>query len=123
MKSIIKLFKAVPIKDKTLGVSGNEWLSKTVREGFIFSNEVYGNYSGAELDQLLEEVKKEIGFNSQQANSSFHKSWQKVRDADIEQLVLEQVIHYLTTYGFEELGIYNEESVYIPNIMVPETWT
>ena len=34
-------------------------------------------------------------------NSSFHKSWKKIRDTDMEQLVIEQLAHYLTTYGKE----------------------
>jgi len=31
------------------------------------------------------------------------------------QLVIEQLFHYITTYGYEYLGIYDKDSVYIPN--------
>ena len=55
-------------------------------------------------------------------NATFHKSWAKVKNASMEQLVMEQLVHYLTTYGFEALGIYNEDSVYIPKekLEIPE---
>jgi hypothetical protein len=113
MKSTIRLFKAVLINNKSTRAS--EQISrKTLQEGFLFSPEVIGNYADNELEALLETTKKELTLNSEQLNSAFHKSWQKVRDADIEQLVLEQIIHYFTTYGFEELGIYDKTSVYVP---------
>jgi len=40
----------------------------------------------------------------------------------MEQLVMEQLIHYFTTYGFKDMGIYSEESVYIPSekLDIPE---
>lgn len=121
MKSTIRLFKAVPINNKSARAS--EQISrKTLQEGFLFSPEVIGNYTDNELEALLEAIKKELSLNSKQFNSSFHKSWQKIRDADIEQLVLEQVIHYFTTYGFEALGFFDEASVYIPReaLNIPE---
>jgi hypothetical protein len=48
-------------------------------------------------------------------NKSFHKSWAKVRDAPIMQLISEQAYHYMTTYGFERMGVYDESTVFIPN--------
>ena len=47
-------------------------------------------------------------------NQTFHKSVDKVINTDIEDLFIEQIIHYFTTYGFEELGIFNTNHVYIP---------
>jgi len=55
-------------------------------------------------------------------NATFHKSWKKVKEAPIEQLYLEQIFHYITVYGFENLGIYDEKSVYITyeKLEIPE---
>ena len=39
----------------------------------------------------------------------------KVRDTDLLQLVVEQLVHYITTYGYERLGIYNKDTVFIPD--------
>lgn len=46
---------------------------------------------------------------------------EKVADTDIEQLVIEQMVHYITTYGFKYLNIYDENTVYIPveNLEIP----
>ena len=114
MKSTIRLFKALPITEKKKAQK-KSILQKTISKGFIFSPEVIHNYSEKELIRLISIIDKEIGLTSEQINSSFHKSWKKIREADIEQLVIEQLIHYLTTYGFEAMGIYDKDSVYIPN--------
>lgn len=115
MKAVVKLFKAVPIKTKgQTKVNLNIW-QKTIKRGFIFSPDVIYNYPEKELDKLITIVEKEIGLTAHQINSSFHKSWKKVAEADLEQLIVEQIIHYITTYGFERIGIYNQDSVYIPN--------
>ncbi len=126
MKSTIRLFKAVPIKTKIkkgqILSPSKEILEKTIKRGFVFAPEVIYNNSEKALLELIEFIEEEVGLTAEQMNSSFHKSWQKVRDASIEQLVLEQLIHYITTYGFERLGIYDKDSVYIPNekLEIPE---
>lgn len=120
MESTIRLFKALPISTKRK--KNSVLLEETVKRGFIFSPEVSYNYSEKELRSLITSIDKELGLSAKEMNSSFHKSWKKVKKASVEQLVLEQVIHYITTYGFESLGIYNESSVYIPNekLEIPE---
>ena len=115
MISTLKLFRALPIKSKQKAEIGKSLLEKTIQRGFIFSPEVMYNYSEKELIQLTNDIGKEIGLTPEQMNSSFHKSWKKIKEANIEQLVIEQIIHYITTYGFEKLGIYSHDSVYIPN--------
>ncbi len=52
--------------------------------------------------------------DDKQLNSSFHKSWQKVTQASMMQLVIEQIFHYFSTYGLESLGVYNDSLIYIP---------
>ena len=55
-------------------------------------------------------------------NQTFHKSLSTVINSNIEDLFMEQLVHYFTTYGFESLGIYNRENVYIPyeKLEIPE---
>lgn len=55
-------------------------------------------------------------------NQTFHKSFNTVIETSQEELIIQQIIHYITTYGFEEIGEYNEKFVYIPNekLEVPE---
>lgn len=121
MKSIIKLFKAVPIVEKKR-VENGSLLAQTLPKGFLFSPEVIYNYSEEELKQLIPVIETEIGLTGEQLNASFHKSWDKVKNAPLFQLWLEQIFHYITTYGYEELGVYDKDSVYIPNekLNIPE---
>jgi len=118
MEATIKLFRALPIQNKKKKDAERSLLEATIPRGFIFSPEVVANYP----EQELLKIAKDIGRTPAQLNNSFHKSWKKVRNAHITQLVLEQILHYFTTYGFEALGVYNEDSVYIPNeqLDIPE---
>src|SRR5262249_27509431 len=79
----------------------------------VFAPEIV--YSYPDIAPLIAMVDKVYGRSPEDLNQSFHKSWAKVRDASIAQLVIEQLIHYFTTYGFEALGMYDQDSVYIPN--------
>lgn len=115
MKSVIKLFKALPIVEKQTKKASDRLLHATVSRGFVFSPEVLYNYSEHDLFNLIKIIEKEIGLTPEQMNNSFQKSWKKVKEAPMIQLVIEQLIHYMTTYGFERLGIYDENSVYVPH--------
>lgn len=121
MKATIRLFKAVPITRGMVGkLLSKELLTETIEKGFVFSPEVVSSYS--DLKPLIKLVEEELGLTGEQLNASFHKSWGKVKDASIEQLVFEQIVHYITTYGFKELGIYDDDSIYIPHekLEIPE---
>ena len=129
MKASIKLFKALPVSKKDKKKPNKQLLEKTklllektLQRGFIFAPEVINMYSENELNYFISVIEEEIGLTKEQMNSSFHKSWGKIKDATMTQLVIEQILHYITTYGFEELGIYNKDSVYIPNekLEIPE---
>jgi len=122
MKTLIRLFKAVEIKDKKKKNSTKSLLKRTLNSGFIFSPYVVSNFSEDELFNLSDIVERELGLSSEKMNSSFHKSWEKIKTADLDQLIREQLIHYFTTYGFEKLGIYDKDSVYIPKekLDIPE---
>lgn len=115
MKPMIRLFKAVPIKNKKAKSSSKRFLSETIKSGFIFAPEVIANYSDESLKELIKTVEKELCLTAVQANNAFHKSWKKVKNSSDEQLFFEQIIHYITTYGFEEAGCYDQNTVYIPS--------
>jgi len=113
MKSIIRLFRALPVDAHGGEEINTELLKRTINNGYILSPEVVSGYP--DIDRLLQLIDDEVGLSGEQVNASFHKSWRKVQNASTTQLVMEQILHYITTYGFEQLGIYDESSVYIPN--------
>jgi len=111
MEATIKLFRALPI-NKRETKTDEALMKRTIPLGFVFAPEVIANYTN--YNELVELVTKTVGLSGEQMNSTFHKSWAKVRDASIEQLVIEQIMHYFTTYGFEAFGI-DSDYVYIPD--------
>lgn len=117
MKSALNLFKAVPIKggitpDKTRFETVN---AQFVKSGFVFAPEVLAEYKGEDLKALVKNVNDLYGKDGADLNKSFHKSFAKVRDASMEELWYEQALHYLTTYGFEEMGFFSHDTVFVPH--------
>jgi hypothetical protein len=113
IRPFLTLFQAIPIidlqKTRTTPIHAT-----TIPFGFVFAPEVIGNYSDEELAAMIPEIEQAVGLTKEKMNRTFHKSWEKVKNAPPEQLILEQLLHYVTTYGFRDLGIYSAESIYIP---------
>ncbi|MGW5074059.1 hypothetical protein [Rhodococcus sp. NPDC004095] len=90
----------------------DELTKQTLAKGFVFAPEVLHAHRDAR--NLVDLVNQAYGRSSEELNATFHKSFAKVREASIQQLAFEQMIHYLTTYGAEAAGVYSEQSVFIP---------
>ena len=112
--STIKLFNGVPTSTKKKSKLTPAITSLSINHGFVFSPQVIANYEDEEMESLVGIISDHIGLTPDQMNSSFHKSWGKVRDAPMEQLVFEQLTHYMTTYGYQRLGVYDQNTVFIP---------
>lgn len=106
--SLLKLFNAVKVSEKQAAEIPQVILERTVRNGYVLDPAI--RPSGA----LLDTIEKVIGISGEKANAAFHKSWSVVRDSSMEALVAQQMVHYLTTYGFKALGVFQESTVYIP---------
>lgn len=105
----LRLFKAVQIEKHGSKGPDKRTLKATIPFGYVLDPAVTPSR------RLLKTVNDLVGVSGEQANAAFHKSWEKVRSADIEQLVVEQLVHYFTTYGYASLGAYDPSTVYIPN--------
>jgi hypothetical protein len=82
---------------------------RTIKNGYILDPSI-----PPESD-LLDAIERVVGLSGDKANAAFHKSWSVVQSASTESLISQQIIHYITTYGFERLGIYQKDAVYIPH--------
>jgi len=51
--------------------------------------------------------------NGNDLNKTFHKSWQKIKDSTRGELLIEQILHYISTYGSD----FNDE-IYIPDELI-----
>lgn len=103
-EAVLRLFKGVVVTDPDK--VSNVPHKRALKEGIYISEDFY--------DDVIDEAIKQYGRNSVEANQTFHKSLFKVASADLIQLYYEQLLHYFTTYGAEELGVYNADNVFIP---------
>ena len=113
--STIRLFKAVPTTNQKKKNPSKSISTETIQHGWVFSPQVAANYTDKQLREMIEQISTEIGLTPAQMNSTFNKSWKKVRDAPYMQLLSEQLFHYMTTYGYEAMGVYDQSTVFIPN--------
>jgi len=105
MQECIRLFKSLPVTKRTTDYA-TDWISK----GVLIEKSIVNQYTPAQINSAIENLVP----SNEDMNKTFHKSWQKIQNADLEQLMIEQVLHYLTTYGFQSIGTYSPETIYIP---------
>jgi hypothetical protein len=100
----LKLFRAIPENETMRIFQPVTHTDNLLRAGIVIlgsDNKVLrGNFLKTSADLILDV------YGADQAiwDQTFHKSWEKVATAPIEQLVFEQLVHYFSTYGMEYLG-------------------
>jgi len=106
--ALVKLTHAIVNTGAKSSVEVNA--SNYIKNGIIFVDK------NGPVDKINEEAAdvaaSSLGLTWDVWNNTFHKTWEKIADADLEQLIMEQVLHYFSTYGFEALGL--KASPYIP---------
>ncbi len=111
-KATLSLFNAVQVgnKKRLPKVTEGYSMGATIPHGFILSPEAQSVCD----DKLFDLITDTIGISGEKANAAFHKSWKVIEESSDFELRLQQILHYITTYGFEAVGIYSQDSVYIP---------
>lgn len=104
----LRLFNAIQVDTRQDGPISPSLLERTVRNGYLLDPAIRPD------EGLLDTIERVVGISGEKANAAFHKSWTVVQSSPMEQLVMHQIVHYLTTYGFETLGLYQQDTVYIP---------
>lgn len=102
-ESIMYLFKSYLVSRKK---EKFEFDSDALKKGLLIDTSVSEDIKNLAIDAW--------GIDGFILNQSFHKSLDTVLNTDDEELFLQQVFHYFTTYGFKSLGIYSENSIFIP---------
>jgi hypothetical protein len=105
----IRLFNAVQIFGDQKYDIAPDVLQRGIRNGYILDSRIKTD------GFLLDTIEKIVGISGEKANAAFHKSWAVIKNTNVEVLVLQQIAHYATTYGYTNLGIYNKNTVYIPS--------
>lgn len=122
VKSIISLFKAVPYDNGNCSnlVQNNTQnnQSNTIALGFMFSEKALQNCNNYTTNNdILKYIFKEYGYDvKNELNNGFYKNFNTPLNSSRLELYLNQIVHYITTYGFMRDGYYdNNVPIYIPN--------
>lgn len=107
-KEILRLFKGY------LGEKTNNINEKALKYGLLIPDSAN--------DEIVDIAIDMYGKDGKKWNQTFHKDFEIVKNAPIEDLIAQQMIHYITTYGFESLGMYDNDLVYVPreSLDIPE---
>jgi hypothetical protein len=113
----LRLFNSIQIDRLPLNNYHAQFLERTIRNGYVLDPRIEAS------EKLLDSIEAVVGISGEKANAAFHKSWSIIENTPQEALWVQAAVHYLTTYGFETLGMYQKETVYIPReiLELPET--
>lgn len=105
-KALLALDNVVMWDDEDIVAMSENYRSFTelLRKGILLLNENNDPFSGYISARLAEAIcgRYEV---SNRLNNPFHATWDKVANADYRQLIIEQALHYLSTYGREAFGL------------------
>lgn len=105
-KALLALDNVVMWDDEDVVAMSENYRSFTelLGKGILLLDENNEPFSGYISARLVEAIcdRYEV---SNRLNNPFHATWDKVANADYRQLVVEQVLHYLSTYGREAFGL------------------
>lgn len=113
-QATLRLFKAIQIPRRAHKAPDPAAMKLTIPFGFVLDPDIRLGRNVLKSD-VFKTANNLFGISGKQANATFHKSWEKVRSEDIEKLILEQLVHYLTTYGYASIGQYDPSTVFIPH--------
>ncbi len=120
VQATLSLFKAVPnfseenseTEENILGYElDNE---KNLENGFFIADKVFKCCPCVAVEENLEVIKNKFGYNVFELNQGFYKSFKTVTELTPQKLLANKLLHYMTTYGFENLGIFDNDTVFIP---------
>ena len=105
-KALLALDNVVMWDDEDVVAMTENYRSFTelLGKGILLLDENNDPFSGYISAWLVEAIcdRYEV---SNRLNNPFHATWDKVANADYRQLIVEQVLHYLSTYGREAFGL------------------
>lgn len=118
IEGLLRLFKIAPSSFKT---TDGDTISAygTLRRGILFVDS-----DGVVSDSVPREIATmAYGIYSNSGdffNQTFYKSFSTVRDIPTHQLIFDQILHYLSTYGAEAMGVSVPTYIPVQALEIPE---
>lgn len=115
VKSVLNLFKAVPNLEGEKFPHYDLDNEKNLANGFFITERAFKVCPCVADAKILSFIKEKFGYNIFELNQGFYKSFRTVTELTPQQILINKLLHYMSTYGMERLGIFDRELVYIPN--------
>ena len=115
VRAVLNLFKAVPnLTDEKFPryTLDNE---KNLAHGFFVTDKAFQACPCVADAKLIDFINGKFGYNLLELNRGFYKSFQTVANSTPQKILVNKLLHYMSTYGMESFGIFDRELVYIPN--------
>lgn len=88
-----------------------------MKHGFVFIQDGMPSPFDYEIANLAIDS---IGVDCRKFNETFHKSFETVATEDIDALVMQQLMHYFSTYGLEGIGFKAMPYIPVEELHLPE---
>lgn len=115
VRACLNLFKAAPnLENEKFPeyVLDNE---KNLANGFFITDEAFKVCPCLADENFFPFLKDKFGYDIFELNQGFYKSFGTVASSTPQKLLINKLLHYMSTYGMESLGIFDRELVYLPN--------
>jgi len=103
----IQLFGAVPVShEAAVSTGGGEFLAEY---GVVIAP------SAMEHAEAIRAWFRQHGLTTAMMNgTAFYRSWQKVASTPDQQRLVDQITHYISTYGLQMMGLDSPDLIYLP---------
>ena len=115
VRAALNLFKAVPNLEKENFPPYTLDNEKNLAGGFFITEEAFKVCPCVADKKILKFMKDKFGYNIFELNQGFYKSFETVAELTPQKILINKLLHYMSTYGMESFGIFDRELVYIPN--------
>ena len=115
VKATLNLFKAVPDLSNEKFPAYTLDNEKNLTHGFFVTEKAFKLCPAVADTSILKFIDEKYGYNILELNQGFYKSFRTVANLSPQEILANKLLHYMSTYGFERLGIFNSALVYIPN--------
>ena len=113
VQGVLTLFKAAP----TIEIESNYTLDnvRNLKNGFFITEAAFKACPCIAAEEMFDFLKYKFGYNIFELNRGFYKSFRTVANLTPQKILVNKLLHYMSTYGMENFGLFDRELVYIPN--------
>ena len=114
IEAVLSLFKAAPIFENVPNDNFTLNNEENVMKGFFITDAAFKGCPFIVSGSLNAFIAENFGYDIFKLNQGFYKSFQTVTELSQEKIFSNKILHYMTTYSAEILGIFNHDTVFIP---------